>query len=72
MLMNNSRGKYHIKVRGAEAQWMGVGSGGEPPGGGSGPEITPGGASFRRPVVETDFTYSEEKPVCAERAEVCL
>ena len=51
---------------------MGVGSGGGSLRGGSGPEITPGGASFRRPVVETDFTYSEEKPVCAERAEVCL
>ena len=51
---------------------MGVGSGGEPPGGGSRPEITPGGASFRRPVVETDFTHAGEKLVCAERAEVRL
>ena len=41
---------------------MGVGSVGEPPGGGSGPEITPGGASFRRPVVETDVTHLGEKP----------
>jgi hypothetical protein len=51
---------------------MGVGSVGEPPGGGSGPDITPGGASFRRPVVETDFIHPGEKLVCAERAEVCL
>jgi hypothetical protein len=51
---------------------MGVGSVGEPLGGGSGPDITPGGASFRRPVVETDFTHSGEKLVCAERAEVYL
>jgi hypothetical protein len=41
---------------------MGVGSGGEPPGGGSGPDITPGGASFRRPVVETAFTRVGESP----------